>query len=120
GPDPHIVAVSGCQRPHFSQRLDLPLEKFRVIPNGSDLPSIEADAVKTQDDPLILSVGRLEKYKGHHRAIAALPALVEQEPGARLVVLGSGPYRSQLESLASRLKVSERVEIRSLPAADRL
>jgi glycosyltransferase involved in cell wall biosynthesis len=116
----NLIAVSDFERHHFSQKLDLPLEKFRVIPNGSDLPSIEAEPVKTQDDPLILSVGRLERYKGHHRAIAALPALLEQEPGARLVVLGSGPYRSQLESLASRLQVSERVEIRSVPAADRL
>lgn len=114
-----LIAVSDFERRHFSERLDLPLDQFRVIPNGSDLPSIDGTSVE-QDGALILSVGRLEKYKGHQRAIAALPALLEQEPQAHLVVLGSGPYEPQLGRLARKLKVSEQVRIMSVPAEDRL
>jgi glycosyltransferase involved in cell wall biosynthesis len=116
-----LIAVSEFERRHFSQRLDLPLEQFRVIPNGSELPSAEAaGSATTEDVALILSVGRLEKYKGHQHALAALPALLEQEPKARLVILGSGPYEPQLKRLARKLKVLERVEIKALPGHDRL
>ena len=46
--------------------------------------------------PLIVSVGRLEHYKGHHRVIAALPHVQSRHyPSARLLILGSGPYRGR-------------------------
>jgi len=44
---------------------------------------------------LIVSGGRLERYKGHHRAIAALPELIRRVPDARLYVVGTGPYEGE-------------------------
>jgi glycosyltransferase involved in cell wall biosynthesis len=61
----------------------------------------------------LLSVGRLERYKGHHRILAALPAVLAQAPDARLVLVGSGPYEQRLRSIANRLGVAEQVSIRS-------
>ena len=53
-----------------------------------------------------MSVGRLERYKGHHRILRALPAILAQEPNARLVLVGSGPYEQPLRAMASQLGVS--------------
>jgi glycosyltransferase involved in cell wall biosynthesis len=112
-----IVAVSQFEADLFARRLRIPSERFVVIPNGSDLPQL--DEVPRKREPLIVSLGRLERYKGHHRVIAALPYVLERFPQARLEIVGSGPYESELRRLATKLGVAERVEIGFVPAADR-
>ncbi|MDQ3454585.1 MAG: glycosyltransferase, partial [Actinomycetota bacterium] len=62
---------------------------------------------------LICSLGRLERYKGHHRLIAALPELHRRDPSIRLVLLGTGDYRTRLESQVDRLGLRHLVEFRS-------
>jgi glycosyltransferase involved in cell wall biosynthesis len=66
-----------------------------------------------------VSSGRLERYKGHHRAIEALPEVISHNPDAHLVIIGHGPYEAELRSLAERLGVTDRVTIKQLPIADR-
>src|SRR5207302_1617097 len=68
---------------------------------------------------VIVSVGRLERYKGHHRVIAALPRVAQARPGVRLRVLGSGPYQQPLHRLATDLGVEDRVEICAIAPSDR-
>jgi len=74
---------------------------------------------ETIDVGLIASVGRLERYKGHHRIVAALPYILEQQPDARLWIAGSGPYEQNLRQLARQLGIEDRVEIRAIPVAER-
>jgi glycosyltransferase involved in cell wall biosynthesis len=90
-----------------------------LIPNGADLPIIPREDRETVDENLIVSIGRLEKYKGHHRVIAALPEILERRPNVRLWIAGEGPYKSHLMDLAYRLGVKERVDIHAVPAAQR-
>jgi glycosyltransferase involved in cell wall biosynthesis len=66
-----------------------------------------------------VSSGRLERYKGHHRVIEALPHIAREIPEAHLLILGSGPYERDLRGLARQLGVSDRVRIEHLPPADR-
>jgi glycosyltransferase involved in cell wall biosynthesis len=68
---------------------------------------------------LIVSVGRLERYKGHHRVIAALPQVRERVPNVRLRILGSGPYEADLRQFARRCGVANLVDIGSIPTSDR-
>ena len=68
---------------------------------------------------LIVSGGRLERYKGHHRAIAAMPELIRRVPDARLHVVGSGPYEAELRRLVARLGLEERVTIAAIPGSER-
>lgn len=53
----------------------------------------------------LLSVGNLVALKGHDLVIEALLQL----PEAKLIIVGGGPERNNLEALARRLGVSERV-----------
>jgi glycosyltransferase involved in cell wall biosynthesis len=113
-----LVAVAEFEVGLYGRELRLPRERFVVIPNGADLPKPVTSPL-AEDGVLIASVGRLERYKGHHRAIAALPHLLEQEGRARLWIAGSGPYERHLRRLAKRCGVADRVEIHAVPAADR-
>jgi glycosyltransferase involved in cell wall biosynthesis len=113
-----LVAVADFEVDLYGRELRLPRDRFVVIPNGADLPKPATSSV-AGDGILIASVGRLERYKGHHRAIAALPHLLEHEPRARLWIAGSGPYERRLRRLARRSGVADRVDIHAVPAADR-
>ncbi len=114
-----LVGVSQFEANYFRHLLRIPAERFTVIPNGASLPEHQPELLKTDTSSLIISVGRLEKYKGHHRLITALPFIRMQQPDAHLLILGAGPYEKELRSLAQRVGVEEHVSIRAIPANDR-
>ena len=114
-----LVATARFEVGFFGERLGLPEEKFIFIPNGSDLAEVAQPTPATSRDRLIVSVGRLERYKGHHRILAALPKILEQQPDVRLWIAGTGPYESTLRRMARRLGVADRVEIRAIPVEER-
>jgi glycosyltransferase involved in cell wall biosynthesis len=66
-----------------------------------------------------VSSGRLERYKGHHRVIEALPHVMREIPEAHVMILGSGPYERSLYELARHLGVCGRVSIRHIAPEDR-
>ena len=114
-----LIATARFETAFFGKQLRLPQERFVYIPNGSDLATGLRPAPATAGHTLIASVGRLERYKGHHHVIAALPFILEQRPDVRLWIAGSGPYETALRRLAQKHGVADRVEIRAVPAADR-
>lgn len=118
-----LVATARFEIPFFGGRLRLPEERFAFIPNGSDLASDLAEVAPPSaamaDGTVIASLGRLERYKGHHRILAALPKILEQQPDARLWIAGAGPFEPTLRRMARDLGVAERVEIRAIPVAER-
>ncbi|MBX3170233.1 MAG: glycosyltransferase [Candidatus Eremiobacteraeota bacterium] len=87
-----------------------------VVPTGVDLehfaPRDRAEARAQLGWPLqpkvFLSVGRLAKEKNFELLLQAFARL--QEPGARLVILGSGDEKSALEKLAHQLGLRERCQ----------
>lgn len=109
-----IIAVSAFEADLFARRLRLPLSAFTTIPSGVDLPTVPPQA-PDPGPPLILSIGRVESYKGFQRVIEALPALDRVHPGTRLRIAGSGPYEGELRRLAERLGVADRLEIAEVP-----
>jgi len=62
-----------------------------------------------REGPLIVFLGRLRKYKGAQHAIRALAIVRREVEGARLDVVGDGPYRPALERLAASLGLRESV-----------
>lgn len=114
-----LIGVSRFEAEYFRHTLRLPVQQFTVIPNGSTLPVPAHSSLGTPAQTLIVSIGRLERYKGHQRLITALPKIRERSPDARLLILGVGPYEAALHELAQRVGVAEQVEIRSVPASDR-
>ena len=117
-----LIAVSKFEARLFGEHLRLPEGRFATIRNGAGLPKPTSPVpprIPGAPDPLIVSVGRLERYKGHQRIIEALPRVRGRYPGARLLILGSGPYEHDLRDLAELLGVADSVEIRMIPPGQR-
>lgn len=71
---------------------------------------------------VLLTVGRLQRRKGHDMVIRALPAIAAKIPRVKYVVVGTGEAESTLRSLAQELNVEHlvhfagRVRDEDLPA----
>jgi len=115
-----LIAVAEFEIELWGKKLGVPADRFVVIPNGADLPPLKrAGRGVTTGRTVIASIGRLERYKGHQRIIAALPYIVKQCPDVHLWIAGVGPYEVALIDLAKKLNVSDHVEIRAVPVSER-
>lgn len=99
-----VIAVSEWERDRLSEDLGI---EATVIPNGVDADRFADVEPEQRDSPYLLCVGRLEEYKGVQHVIQALPELAEYD----LVVVGSGPYRDELERIARDAGVRDRVDL---------
>ncbi len=71
------------------------------------------------DRPVVVCVSRLVERKGQDVLVRALPAIRRRVPGAALLVVGGGPYRSTIERLAREHDVASHVVITgSVPWAE--
>jgi glycosyltransferase involved in cell wall biosynthesis len=112
-----LIGVSHFEVQALSKQARLGGRPVTMIRNGGTLPRLTAPIAAVPGR--IVSSGRLEKYKGHHRVIDALPYVMRDLPDAHLIVLGKGPYESELRQLALRLGVSDRVTITEVEPSDR-
>lgn len=107
------VLVASPQLAENSRFLDAVAGKVRVVPYGIDpapfaataeTQQAAAQARMTYGTPFTLFVGRLVPYKGVDVLLKALPHV----PGV-LVIVGDGPLRGDLETMAERLDLGGRV-----------
>jgi glycosyltransferase involved in cell wall biosynthesis len=112
-----LIAVSRFEAATLTRYARLGDKRVIVIRNGGALPPPRPGTVAVPGR--IVSSGRLERYKGHQRVIEALPYVMHEVPEAHLLILGRGPYESNLYKLARHLGVSDRVIIKYVAPADR-
>jgi glycosyltransferase involved in cell wall biosynthesis len=113
-----LIAVSPFELELFARIPGIDATRIRVIPNGAEPPA-EGGVGVAPDRDLVVSVGRLERYKGHQHAIAAVAHLRADRPGIKLRIAGSGPFQADLTRLALRLGVQDRVTIAPVSSEDR-
>jgi glycosyltransferase involved in cell wall biosynthesis len=111
-----LIAVSGFEARVFARRIGIRTARIRVVPSGADLPP---PSPGVEPGPEIVSLGRLERYKGHRRVVEALPSILARRPAATLRILGAGPDESAIRSLADRLGVADRLTIEAIPGGER-
>ncbi len=108
-----IVAVSRDAATDLARDLDLPRERVDVILNPvitTDLVvrgavPIEHPWLAAGMPPVLMGIGRLERQKDFPTLIRAF-ALLRQERPARLMILGEGTGRDELEALVRELGVT--------------
>jgi glycosyltransferase involved in cell wall biosynthesis len=88
----------------------------RVVHLGADVPAAPAARPAT---PTLVTVAHLAARKRQADVIAALAALRGRHPALRYVIVGDGPERDRLDSLATSLGVADRVEFRGQLPNDR-
>ncbi len=115
----HYIAVSEANRKYLVEEKGLPAKKITVIHNGCDVerfdpayaahPDFRRRAGFTESDPLLLVAARLEPQKGHSVLLRAMAVLKNEFPNVRLVALGEGGLRAELEQQAHELGLGSSV-----------
>lgn len=82
---------------------------IRIVNNGISLDHFQRGSFERFEQPTVLYLGRLKKYKQLPRLIAMMPRVREKVPDARLMVVGSGDAVIQAQESASRLGASDYV-----------
>jgi len=114
-----VVAVSQGSADDLEQNLGIPAEHVHVIPNPVVTPTLRRMAAAPLHDdpwfapgepPTLLGVGQFAPRKDFPTLLRAFALLAPSSP-ARLLLLGEGPGRPELERLAAELGVAERVRM---------
>ncbi|GAB3630716.1 glycosyltransferase [Microbacterium shaanxiense] len=93
-------------------------QRWTLVKNGIDVARFGYDSTAREvlRDELGLTqnfvvgmVGRLTDQKNHRRALVIFATLLAQRPEARLVIVGDGPLRAQLEDEARSLGIDGHV-----------
>jgi len=119
-----VITVSYAMQDELIQS-GFPAEKIRVCYNGVDPKKYNPDQVSQErieevrqryglsnDDTIILFVGRLVWIKGVDKLIRAMPHVLQKVPNAKLVVVGLGDMRDYLEGLVRNLHLEDVVKFR--------
>jgi glycosyltransferase involved in cell wall biosynthesis len=104
-----VLAVSESVRTHVIG-LGAARSKVTVSPNGVDHERFGLPVVSANDDPLVVSIGRLLHNKGSHLLVEAVGELRRAGTACRVVFVGDGPMRSKLESRVDELGVRDLVQ----------
>jgi glycosyltransferase involved in cell wall biosynthesis len=95
-------------------------DRITVIPNGVDLELYRPDpAVARFDEPTVLYLGRLKRYKRVDLVVRALHRLRENGVAARLVIAGTGDDAPRLRALIAELGIQDMVEMAGFVSEER-
>lgn len=116
-----MIAVSEATREWLVGRKRIPAEKITVIHTAADLtrfavpcspnPGLKRWLGFGDDDPVLLVLGRLEPQKGHRVLIEALPAVLREFPQARVLCLGQGALRAELQAIIDARQLQQHIRL---------
>jgi glycosyltransferase involved in cell wall biosynthesis len=86
----------------------LEIDRFRPSPGSTELRRKWGFG---KNDKIIFFQGTLYDFSGLDIFLREFPALLEQVPAAKLLLVGDGPQRPLLESLVTQLNLEDRVVI---------
>ncbi len=93
----------------------LPRSRIAVVHNWCNVVAIrqaaaESRARRQESGPILSMVARMDAIKDHETVVQAFAEFVEQYPSAKLLLIGDGAKREQLETLAATLGIDKAVE----------
>lgn len=116
-PVDHLLTVSQAQRRTY-ERVGLATDRMTTVPNGIRArgPGLGRGAARAAlglhpEQPVVLTIGRLNVMKGHTHLVDAVPALLQRFPDLAVVVLGGGHLYEQLRAQAVALGVGAQVHL---------
>jgi len=114
----HIFVVADEQRIRLV-KLGISKERISCVLNTPDLDvfygSIEMDLKEvslSRKRPILLYIGKVDKHRGGHLLIEAMPLILKQYPQAILKIIGDGTELNSLRSLTKILDLERSVELK--------
>jgi glycosyltransferase involved in cell wall biosynthesis len=110
----HIFAVSSFLKRQLVEDFGVDERRISITPNAADPAVFDPAAVGTlgdslPDGPIIGFVGGFYPWHGVDLLLEAFLRIVERHPQARLLLIGDGPMRKDLQQRVSQLGLSEQV-----------
>jgi 1,4-alpha-glucan branching enzyme len=114
-----VIVCSTYMKHEVEKVFTLPPDKIDSLPNGVDkhlLQVTETGEVLSkapyakESEPMVLFLGRLVREKGVHLLLSAAPAILDEFPDVKFVIVGKGPMLDHLTLQAQQLGISDRVE----------
>lgn len=112
-----VVTICGGLRGDLVAR-GIPLDKIGVVPNAVDInqfalggspdPELKAQ-LGLAESRVIGFLGSFYAYEGLDLLIDALPAILEQAPDVKILLVGGGPQEANLKARAAAWNLSDKV-----------
>lgn len=122
-----ILCVSNAAKHHLVSNWRVEPDKINVMPNGVEIDlftqPFDATAVRAEwglgHGPVIGFVGSFQKWHGLDKLVDSFALLLQDEPTARLLLVGDGPYRAELDQKLAAAGVQAQTVITGfLPQTD--
>lgn len=81
----------------------------KEVNDGVSVDEIRKRFHLSPNDKLVGTIGRLSKEKGVHYLLKAGSEIIATYPNVKILIIGNGPERQNLEILAKQLRISENV-----------
>lgn len=107
----HFIVISPSTKDDLVSRGIAP-ERISVVLCGLDQGRYRDLGLERFDRPTIVHLGRLRKYKSVDVVMRSMRSILREVPDARLVIIGEGPYKRKLTSLAGRLDFGNAIEFK--------
>lgn len=110
----HFVVVSTAFANIMKSRFNIPEQDISVILNGINFdinyePYSRDKLNFSENDFLIIMPARLEPVKQHGLAIEAFAKVLKKYDHAKLILVGEGTYRKQIEEMIEKKKLSNNI-----------
>lgn len=110
-----IMTNDGTQGDRVLRYFNIDPKKIRFWMNGVNWAPFKQDfnrkRVKEELDipseHILMNISRLVDWKRVDRSIQSLPKIIQENPNVKLLIIGDGPEREDLERLSRTLKVNE-------------
>lgn len=108
-----FIAISQSVYTHLRKNFRLPQRRVKVIYNAIDTSRCYNQAItgdiKKPGQFTLLFIGRLTLQKNLPFLLENFSILLKEQPDLRLILLGDGELRQQLENLAAQLGIQEKI-----------
>ena len=112
-----IIANSNYTRDLMQASLKIDFDKIEIIHPGVD---VYKDFISEEEkqyvsalihgkNPVISTLARIEKRKGHEYVILAIHELINEFPNIVYLIAGKGPYLDKIKNLVKKLKLENNI-----------
>ncbi len=108
-----VSCISRANKEYLDAKFPQYRHKTKVVHLGVDPSefSIKDHRKADEDNPKIITIGRLIETKGFDYMIQAMPVILKSFPKATLTIAGSGPEQEKLQSMINCLNVNASVKL---------
>lgn len=124
-----LIAVSSQLKEHLVRKWHVDANKIVVLPNAADtsafgrrvdIHSVKRQVLKLTDEPVIMFVGGFYPWHDLHLLLDSFSSVLAHIPQARLVLVGDGRTKLEIEKRVTRDKLERVVIMTGQIAHDRV